>query len=604
MGKQRTNTVARLLADVHRQLSPLADGHPADYIPELALVSPDQFGITLATTDGFRHQVGDYDVGFTIQSVSKAFVYGLVIDAVGLDAVDASVDLEPSGDAFNEISLDPVTSKPMNAMINAGAIAITGLVPGDSAEARFQWLHDGLSALAGRTLGFDQNVYRSEADTGHRNRAIAYLLRNGGILGDRVDADVDLYFRQCSIVVTCQDLACMGATLAHGGVNPLTRERVLSEQSVERVLSVMSSSGMYDWSGSWITMVGLPAKSGVGGGVVAVLPGQLAISVFSPRLDEQGNSVRGIATCRELSRRFNLHLFNAPTVADHVVRRTYRLASEGSIRQWPVADLEAMSEAAGRVCVVELRGDLFFTAVERLIRCAEAEQDVQTLVFDCGRVGLADRESEELLVEAARDLAARGIDVHVVDPKGMLASAGQNVESLTLWAELDPALESIEISLLTSLGRPTDGRSVALENCELFGGLDAAASEPIRSMMQRKTFASGDVVCRRSEPSEDLFVLESGSVDIVGAGPGPEHVVRIASLPPGSIVGDIAVIEGVARTADVIATADTVAWSLSAAALDRIEREYSGLHSTLLRNILLLNFKRLRARDQSNTALL
>lgn len=589
--------MTRLLAEVHEQLARLDVGTPANYIPELARVDPDQFGITLSTTDGFRHVVGDADVGFTIQSVSKAFVYALVIDAVGLDVVDRKVDLEPSGDAFNEISLDPVSSKPMNAMINAGAIAVTSLVPGGSVAERFEWLHSRLSALAGRELGFDGDVYQSEANTGHRNRAIAYLLRNGGILGERVDEDLDLYFRQCSIVVTCQDLASMGATLAHGGVNPLTAERVLSEVSVERVLSVMSSSGMYDWSGSWITMVGLPAKSGVGGGVVAVLPGQLAIAVFSPRLDEQGNSVRGIAAFKEISRRFNLHLFNTPTVADHAVRRTYRLDAEGSIRQWPLADIDAMRSMASRICVIELQGDLFFTAVERVIRCAESERDVDMFVFDCSRLGLADRESQRVLLQAASDIIQRGIGVCLVDPKRVFLPVVDEFSSIERGDDLDQTIESIEVALLEALGRPSHHRVVPLEDCELLTGLDVAASEPIRSLMRRRDFAKGDVLCRQGEPSDAMFVLERGSVDIVvGARSGINTGVRVASLTPGSIVGDIAVIEGSTRTADVLATSDTVAWSLSGDALDQIGRERSDLHSIVLRNILLLNFKRLRSR--------
>ena len=184
------NTITRIITELHEKLVPLDDGVVADYIPELALADPEHFGIALTTPDGHSHLAGDTDVPFTIQSVSKAFVYGLVLDAVGADATDSRVDLEPSGDAFNEISLDPVTSKPMNAMINAGAIAVTGLVPGDGIDQRFAWLRDRMSAFAGRALDFDDAVYRSERDTGHRNRAIAHMLRSGGIVGEH-EADIE-----------------------------------------------------------------------------------------------------------------------------------------------------------------------------------------------------------------------------------------------------------------------------------------------------------------------------------------------------------------------------------------------------------------------------
>ncbi|MEO0494986.1 MAG: glutaminase, partial [Actinomycetota bacterium] len=184
------NTITRIISEIHAKLLPVDEGGLADYIPELAMVDPDSLGIAITTPDGHSHLAGDTDVAFTIQSVSKAFVYGLVLDAVGTDATAERVDLEPSGDAFNEISLDPVTSKPMNAMINAGAIAITGLVPGDGIVERFEWLRAGLSGFAGRELEFDEAVYRSERDTGHRNRAIAHLLRSGGIVDATVDEDL------------------------------------------------------------------------------------------------------------------------------------------------------------------------------------------------------------------------------------------------------------------------------------------------------------------------------------------------------------------------------------------------------------------------------
>ncbi|MEM1333681.1 MAG: glutaminase, partial [Actinomycetota bacterium] len=177
------NTFTRLLGEVHSELVDLRDGELAGYIPELARVEPDRFSIALTTPDGHRHLVGDVDTAFTIQSVSKAFVYGVVLDELGAEATEERVDLEPSGDAFNEISLDPITSKPRNAMINAGAIAVTGLVPGDDVDRRFEWLRARLGAFAGRPLELDEAVYESERATGHRNRAIGHLLLSGGVVG-------------------------------------------------------------------------------------------------------------------------------------------------------------------------------------------------------------------------------------------------------------------------------------------------------------------------------------------------------------------------------------------------------------------------------------
>lgn len=585
------NTVSRILTEIHHKLGPIDDGQLADYIPELARVDPDRFGIALATPDGHRHLVGDTDVAFTIQSVSKAFVYGLVLDAVGTAATEQRVDLEPSGDAFNEISLDPVTSKPMNAMINAGAIAITGLVPGAGLADRFAWLRERLSAFAGRALEFDDAVYRSERDTGHRNRAIGHLLRSGGVVDDRIDEDLDLYFRQCSMLVTCGDLAVMGATLAQGGVNPITGERVLSESAVERVLSVMASSGMYDWSGSWITQVGLPAKSGVGGGIVAVLPGQLALSVYSPRLDAQGNSVRGIAAFRELSKRFNLHLFNTPTFASQVVRRSYRLSESGSSRRWALADREYLDRAGSSVAVMELHGDLFFAAVERISRELDRAAFARTFVIDCTGVGLVDPHVPDLFRELFADLDRRGQRVVMVDPNHCLARTDDHVEFRD---DVDVALEGVEYALLRAAGFDPADREVDMPDCDLFRGLDDAAIRELRPLLDEARVVSGDTLCRAGEPGDAMFVLVSGSLDVVSPSVGSTESARLASISPGACVGEIAVLDGGNRSADVVATRSSTVLELTRAALDRIERDRPEIYAALMRNILMMNLERVR----------
>lgn len=588
------NTVSRILTEIHHKLGPIDDGDLADYIPELARVDPDRFGIALATPDGHRHLVGDTEVAFTIQSVSKAFVYGLVLDAVGTAATEERVDLEPSGDAFNEISLDPVTSKPMNAMINAGAIAITGLVPGDRPEARFAWLRERLSAFAGRALEFDEAVYRSERDTGHRNRAIGHLLRSGGVVDDRIDEDLDLYFRQCSMLVTCGDLAVMGATLAQGGVNPITGERVLSESAVERVLSVMSSSGMYDWSGSWITQVGLPAKSGVGGGIVAVLPGQLALSVYSPRLDAQGNSVRGIAAFRELSKRFNLHLFNTPTFASQVVRRSYRLSESGSSRRWALADRDYLGRAGSSVAVMELHGDLFFAALERVSRELDRAAFARTFVIDCSAVGLVDPHVPELFGELFADLHRRGQRVVVVDPRHCLDRSFDRGDTVVEFAEeLDVALEGVEYSLLRAAGFDPAGREVDLAECDLFRELDDEAVDHLRALLEETEFDVDDVLCRAGEPGDAMFVLMSGSLDVVSPSAG-RAASRLASISPGACVGEIAVLDGESRSADVIATQASTVLTLTRDALEETERTRPDIYASLMRNILMMNLERVR----------
>ena len=269
-------------------------GAVADYIPELAAANPERFGICVATVDGAVYAAGDADVEFTIQSMSKPFTYALALADRGVAEMDERVGVEPSGEAFNEISLDPETGRPRNAMINAGALLTHSLVDGEDAAARSQRVLAGFSRFAGRDLVVDESAFSSEFASAHRNLGMAHLLKASGVLEcDPVEV-VEGYTRQCSITVSCRDLAMMAATLANAGTHPLTQERLLSRPVVRQVMSVMMTCGMYDAAGDWMTDVGIPAKSGVSGGVIGALPGQVGVAVFSPRLDTHGSSVRGV----------------------------------------------------------------------------------------------------------------------------------------------------------------------------------------------------------------------------------------------------------------------------------------------------------------------
>ena len=219
--------------------------------------------------------------------------------------------VEPTGDAFNSIvKLDAGTNRPHNPMVNAGAIACAGLVNGTDPTDKFNHILETFNAYAGRDLDVDMSVFTSEKTTGHRNRSIAYLMLNFGMISDQVDETLDLYFKQCSILSNARDLAIMGATLANSGKNPLTDKQACDPQYIQDLLSVMLTCGMYDYAGEWAYRVGLPAKSGVGGGIVAVVPGVMGIGVFSPPLDEKGNSVRGIKACTQMSTELGLHTLN------------------------------------------------------------------------------------------------------------------------------------------------------------------------------------------------------------------------------------------------------------------------------------------------------
>ncbi|MBE7700172.1 glutaminase A [Oerskovia sp. Sa1BUA8] len=316
----RWDRVEHLVVDAHARYRDLAAGAVADYIPVLAAADPALFGVSVAVVDGEMHEAGDTQVEFSVQSISKAFVYALVCEAYGHDAVRERVGVNNTGLPFNSVmAVELNDGHPMNPMVNAGALATTAMMPGATPAEQWENVRTGLSRFAGRALELDGVVYRSESETNIRNRAIARLLQSYG----RIETDplevVDVYTRQCALRVTARDLAVMGATLADGGVNPVTGERVVSAQVCRDTLAVLASTGLYERSGEWLFEIGLPAKSGVAGGIVAVAPGKGGIGTFSPPLDPAGNSVRGQRATAYLSRALGLNLFASSV---HVPEKT------------------------------------------------------------------------------------------------------------------------------------------------------------------------------------------------------------------------------------------------------------------------------------------
>src|SRR5918998_5327900 len=278
------------------------------YKPEVLGAEQKPFSICLAGTGGEVFVAGDHGHRFALQSISKMFVYGLALELCGRERVLARVGVEPSGDAFNSIVFDERNNRPFNPMVNAGALATTDLVGGE--DAALERILDVLRRYAGSEgIEVDEGVFEAEMRTADRNRATAYLMRSEGMLAGDVEATLALYLRQCSVHVTCRELALMAVTPGHRGVNPATGERALGARYVRDVLSVMHTCGMYDFAGQWAYRIGIPAKSGVSGGVLAVVPGKLGIGVFSPGIDAYGNSVRGTAVCEEISERLGLHVF-------------------------------------------------------------------------------------------------------------------------------------------------------------------------------------------------------------------------------------------------------------------------------------------------------
>jgi glutaminase len=302
--------VRALVAEAYERYKSSADGQNSQVYPALARVPSHLFGICEVGTNGAVYAIGDSDHEFTIMSVSKPFIFALVCEALGHEQVREKIGANATGLAFNSLAaIEQGPDGRTNPMVNAGAIATTSLVPGATLDAKWHFIHDGLSRFAGRKLPLNEEVYASASETNYRNQSIARLLQSyGRIYMDPAEA-TDLYTKQCSLNVSAKDLAVMGATLADGGVNPLTKERVVDPSVCHYALAVMATAGLYETSGDWLYDIGLPGKSGIGGGIVTVSPGKGGLGTFSPLLDKAGNSVKGQLVAKFLSQRLGMDLF-------------------------------------------------------------------------------------------------------------------------------------------------------------------------------------------------------------------------------------------------------------------------------------------------------
>jgi glutaminase len=286
------------------------EGKNSDVYPALAGVRSDLFGVCVVGTSGNVSQIGDADHEFSIMSVSKPFVFALICQCIGAEEARSRLGVNATGLPFNALSaIELGQDGRTNPMVNPGAIATTSLAPGATADARWRFIHEGLSGFAGRTLPLNAEVYASASETNFRNQSIARLLQSyGRIYLDPSDA-TDLYTRQCSLNVSARDLAVMGATLADGGMNPLTRQQVVDADSCRYALAAMATAGLYETSGDWLYDIGLPGKSGIGGGIVTVSPGKGGLGTFAPPLDQAGNSVKGQLVARFLAAQLGMNLF-------------------------------------------------------------------------------------------------------------------------------------------------------------------------------------------------------------------------------------------------------------------------------------------------------
>ncbi len=595
-----THPLAARLAALHARLAPVDDGAVADYIPALAKADPAMFAISLVTTEGHAYGAGDVTEQVTIQSVSKPFVYALALADSGVDTVVRRVGTEPTGDAFNAVTLENGTGRPLNPMVNAGAIESACLVAGDSVEEKRRRIVDGLSAFAGRPLDVDDEVYRSEAETGDRNRALAYLMHGAGALSLPVEDALAVYFAQCSIRVTSHDLSVMAATLAAGGVNPVTGAHVVPGAVVGPTLSVMATCGMYDAAGTWLFRVGLPAKSGVSGGVLAVLPGQLGLGIISPPLDPQGNSVRGVMAAQELSADLGLHLFSPVGASASPIRRWTDGRATRSVAARSTEQVALLDRLGPRVQVIELQGALHDLAVEslthRLLEAASDDDDGASwaLVIDVSHVSSVHPQAVGMLDEALDALIDAGARVAVVAPHAR-ARTRLGGDRVLRFTDLDPALTAMEDGLLREHGHAggLPESALPLAEHEVLVGLSERHRDVLESRLESRVVPAGTIVLEADSPPDGLVWISAGEASVLVRTPRGRWR-RISGVGAGGVLGEMSMVDDRPRSARVVTDSPALLRVLDADAVAALRDEHREVYESVVLALARLLAGRLR----------
>lgn len=583
----------RFLDEYHRKFAADDEGSVADYIPELGKADPAHFGISLATLDGHVYEVGDSNIPFTIQSISKPFVFALALDTLGAARVESAIGVEPSGDPFNSIRLN-AEHHPFNPMVNAGAIACSGLIQEAKGDGAFEYIREALSRFAGRTLGVDDAVYASESATGDRNRAIAYLLRTNAVLKERVDSVLSVYFRQCAILVTARDIAVMAATLANRGLNPVTGQQVMTPYAISRTLSVMTSSGMYDYAGEWIYRVGIPAKSGVGGGILAALPARLGLGSYSPKLDSHGNSVRGIKVCEALSSHYDLHMLNRSDDARTSIIADYTIGQNPSRRSRRPHERDILATHHDQVRVIELVGTLSFSNVDYVSRQLASKPRPQFVIFDLHRVTSLTRAGARLVAEEFRELAAHRVTVILSGVKrgsrewDIIREWTGTLENVRDFYLLDTAIEWAEDQIVYRYGGAIDfHETTELSEQPLLAGLAPEELADLTSIVAIRHYKAGEEIVSAGAAATSVFFLRSGAVHVTLPGG-----VRLATLTAGTAFGEMALLEPT-RSADVAADMAATAWEVPLRDFERFRKQYPRAAERIMRNLAQLLADRL-----------
>ncbi|MBR0847388.1 glutaminase A [Bradyrhizobium diazoefficiens] len=583
----------RFLDNCLNEFSAETSGHVADYIPELSKADPAHFGVSLATLDGHVYEVGDSREPFTIQSLSKPFVFALALDLLGASRVESAIGVEPSGDPFNSIRLNS-DNHPFNPMVNAGAIACSGLIHASKGDQAFEQIRLALGRFAGRDLDVDEAVYASESQTGDRNRAIAYLLKTNAVITDNVAAVLDVYFRQCAVLVTARDIAVMAATLANRGVNPLTEEQVVTPYAISRTLSVMTSSGMYDYAGEWIYRIGIPAKSGVGGGILAALPARLGLGSYSPKLDKHGNSVRGIKVCEAVSSHYDLHMLNRSDDARNAIIADYHVGKSPSRRVRRPQEREILAAHEEEVRIIELVGSLSLSAVDYVSRRLGGRPRPQFVIFDLHRVTSTTRAGARLLAEAFEELAALNVTVVLSG----VSRTSREWDRLREWTAelknvrdyylLDTAIEWAEDQIVYRYGGSIDfHETTELAEQPLLEGLTEEELSDLASICTVRTYPSGAKILTAGDPADALFFLRSGAVHVT-----LPNGVRLATLTAGMAFGEMALLEPT-RSADVSADMAATVFETPLKDFERFRQQHPRASERIMRNLAQLLADRL-----------
>lgn len=534
--------IQHYLDELRSEIQEHRQGSPYAIYPQGREPDPEDFGICLVTVDGHVYSTGAADKEFSIQSISKPFSYALALADHGAEKVDEKVDVEPSGDRFNEISLAPHTGRPPNAMINAGALAVSSMIKGSGGKTAPRRIYETYSRFAGRRLTGSRAVFDVEIRNSDRNHALAYLLSSFGIIDDDPTRALELYLRQCSVQVNCRDLAMMAATLANGGTNPHTGDQAIDAESVERVLSVMMTSGMYDDAGAWVSEVGMPAKSGVGGGTLAVLPGQAGLAVFSPPLDEHGSSIRGLQTCRRLSNDMEMHFLRASPSGGAAVSPSSTIVEMPSRIRRTDEQAEVLAKFHQRCRIIEVTGDLFFSGTEALVRAvSELEDEVEIVVVDLRQVNDVGELALVMFEKLVTALHADGRRLALIDSKSVLKSTPLvEQRRVPVFLSRGPAVEYCENELLRIHGTESKGRSrVPVVESPVLAELDEESRLRLKAQLEHVSYGDGDIIRRVGQRFGGVHFIISGQVNTIATDP-EGHRVRLNTLSAGMTFGELA----------------------------------------------------------------